>query len=212
MIVVLPTSLMAQESARGMLHSDGGVWLNGVPAPNSAAIFPNDLVQTQKETKATINAEGSAATVQPDTIVQFDEEDELFLDHGGLEVNTSRGMRVRVNCLTVTPVTQDWTRYSVIDVDGRMMVVAYQNDVKIHYQGAAARQSKSAVFSDVTVHQGEQLTRDERCGAPSRPAQVVNANGAILNSAWAKAGGALALGLICLGVCHGDDPVSPSKP
>jgi len=211
MIVVVPASLMAQDSERGMLHSDGGVWLNGNPAPNSSAIFPHDLVQTQKESKAKIDAEGSAATVQPDTIVQF-EGDELVLDHGSLEVNTSRGLRVRVNCLTVIPLTQDWTRYDVIDVDGRMTVVAHQNDVKIHYRGAAARRSKSAVLSDVTVHQGEQVTREERCGAPSRPAQVVNANGAILNGPWAKAGAALALGLICLGVCHGDDPVSPSKP
>lgn len=211
MIVIVPTSLMAQDSDRAMLHSDGGVWLNGIPAPSSAAIFPHDLVQTQKESKAKIDAEGSAATVQPDTIVQFD-GDELFLDHGGLQVNTSRGLRVRVNCLTVIPLTQDWTRYDVIDVDGKMLVVAYQNDVKIHYQGGAARRSKSAAFADVVVHQGEQVTREERCGAPPRPAEVVDANGAFLNSAWAKAGGALALGLICLGVCHGDDPVSPSKP
>ena len=212
MIVILPTSLMAEESARAMLHSDGGVWLNGIPAPSSSAIFLNDLVQTQKESKAEIDAEGSAATMQPDTIVQFG-EDELFLDHGGLEVNTSRGLRVRVNCLTVIPLTQDWTRYDVIDVDGRVLVVAYQNDVKIHYQGAAARQSKSGAFSDVTVHQGEQVTREERCGAPPRPAKVVTANGAILNSTWARGAGLVAIGVFtCWALCRGDDPVSPSKP
>ncbi len=39
MIVILPTSLIAQDSSRAMLHSNGGVWLNGNPAPNSSAIF-----------------------------------------------------------------------------------------------------------------------------------------------------------------------------
>ena len=121
MIVILPTSLMAQNSARAMLHNDGGVWLNGSPAPNSSAIFLNDLVQTQKGSWAKIDADGSTVTVQPETIVQF-EGDELVLDHGGLQVNTSRGLKVRVNCITVIPLTQDWNRYDVTDVDGSCLL------------------------------------------------------------------------------------------
>jgi hypothetical protein len=69
MIVILPTSLMAQDSAQAMLHNDGGVWLNGNPAPNSSAIFLHDLVQTQKGNGAKIDADGSTVMVQPDTIV-----------------------------------------------------------------------------------------------------------------------------------------------
>jgi hypothetical protein len=212
MIVVLPASLMAQDSGRAMLHSDAGVWLNGNPAPNSSAIFPHDLVQTQKGNSAKIDADGSTATVQPETIVQF-EGDELVLDHGGLQLNTSRAMRVRVNCMTVIPITQEWTRYDVIDVDGKMLVVAHENDVKIHYQGAVARRSKLAAFSDVTVHQGEQVTREERCGAPARPADVIDAHGAILNSVWAKGAGIAAIGVLtCWALCRGDDPISPAVP
>jgi hypothetical protein len=211
MIIILPASLIAQDSARAMLHNDGGVWLNGNPAPNSSAIFPHDLIQTQKEGTAKIDADGSTVTVQPDTIVQF-EGDELVLDHGSLQLNTSRAMRVRVNCITVIPVTQEWTRYDVIDVDGKVTVVAYTNDAKIHYQGAAARRSKQSVSSDAIVHQGEQKTREERCGAAAPPSEVVNANGAILNSVWAKAAALAGIGFTCLALCHGDDPVSPDKP
>jgi hypothetical protein len=208
MIVILPTSLMAQNSARAMLHDDGGVWLNGSPAPNSSAIFLHDLVQTQKGNWAKIDADGSTVTVQPETIVQF-EGDELVLDHGSLQLNTSRGMKVRVNCITVIPLTQDWNRYDVTDVDGRVMVAAHQNDVKIHYQGAATRLSKQAASSDVTVHQGEQVTREERCGAPARPAE---ATGTTLNSIWAKGAGIAAVGILtCWALCRGDEPVSPSK-
>jgi len=208
MIVILPTSLMAQNSARAMLHDDGGVWLNGSPAPNSSAIFLHDLVQTQKGNWAKIDADGSTVTAQPETIVQF-EGDELVLDHGSLQLNTSRGMKVRVNCITVIPLTQDWNRYDVTDVDGRVVVVAHQNDVRIHYQGAATRLSKQARSSDVTVHQGEQVTREERCGAPSRPAE---ATGTTLNSIWAKGAGIAAVGILtCWALCRGDEPVSPSK-
>ena len=212
MIVVLPASLMAQTPGGAMLHSEGGVWLNGNLAPNSSAIFPHDLIQTQKEHRAKIDANGSTVTVEPDTIVQFDGE-ELVLDHGGLQVNTSREMKVRVNCITVIPVTQVWTRYDVIDVDGKIRVTTDENDVKIHYQGASAQRSKTAALSDVIVHQGEQASRDERCGAAAKPAEVINAKGAILNSVWAKGAGLAAIGVVtCLGLCHNDDPISPSKP
>jgi len=211
MIVILPASLMAQ-SGRAMLYSPGGVWLNGNPAPNASAIFPHDVIQTQKETRAKIDMDGSTVTVQPDTIVQF-EGDELVLDHGSLQVNTSRGMRARVSCVTLIPLTQEWTRYDVIDVDGKMTVAAYQNDVKIHYQSAGTRLSKQALSSDVTVHQGEQVTREERCGAAAKPAEVINAKGAILNSIWARGAGIAAIGILtCWALCHGDDPISPAKP
>jgi len=212
MIVVLPVSLTAQDTARAMLHSEGGVWLNGSPAPSSSAIFPNDLIQTQKGSSAKIDVYGSTVAVQPETIVQFD-GDELILDHGSLLVDTSYQIRVRVNCLTVTPLAQAWTRYDVTDVDGKVTVAAHENNVRIHYQGAAVRQSKQAAFADVTVYQGEQATREERCGAAAKPSDIVNADGAILNSIWAKAAGLAAIGVLtCWALCRGDNPVSPAKP
>jgi len=211
MIVALPASLMAQSSSGAMLHSDGGVWLNGTPAPNSSAIFIHDMVQTQRDHSAKIDANGSTVTIQPDTIAQFD-EDEIVLDHGGLQVNTSRGMKVRVNCMTVMPALQEWTRFDVVDVAGKMQVVAYQSDVTIHYQGAGVP-SKGAGLSDITVHPGQQVTREERCGTPARSAQIANAKVALLNTVQAKvAGAAVIVAVTCFGLCHGDDPVSPYKP
>jgi hypothetical protein len=212
MIAVLSTSLPGQNLGRAMLHSDGGAWLNGKPAPNSSAIFPNDLIQTRKESTAKIDVDGSTSTIQPGTMVQFG-EDELFLDSGSLQVNSARGMRVRVNCMTVIPLTQEWTRYDVIVADGKLMVVAYENDVKIHYRRVEARQSKHAGFSDVTVHRGEQVTRDDRCRAEHKPAQALDAKGAILNSPWAKGAGITAIGVLtCWALCRQDEPVSPAKP
>src|SRR5271155_5126101 len=208
MAVLLPTSLIAQGSARAILHNDGGAWVNGNPAPESSAIFTNDLVRTQKENGARIDVEGSTVTVGRETIVQF-EGDELVLEHGSLQVNTWRGMRVRVNCVTVSPPAQEWARYDVTDVDGRMLVLAYQNDVTIHYSGPATWRSKHVELPDVTVYQGGQATHEDRCGEAAKPADVVNANGAILNSIWAKGVGIIAIGVItCWALCRGDNPVS----
>lgn len=211
MIVILPTLVLTQDSTRAMLHNDGGVWLNGNPAPNSSAIFLHDLVQTQKSNWAKIDAKGSTATVQPDTIVQF-EGDELVLEHGGVQMNTSLGMKVRVNCITVIPLTQDLSRYEVIDVDGKVRVAAHQSDVKIHYRLAATRVSKQSRSSDVTVHQGEQVTREERCGAPAKPAAEIAAAGPILSSPWVIGiGGAAVIAVTCWALCRGDEPVSAAK-
>ena len=212
MIVIVPASLMAQTTDRALLRSDGGAWLNGNPAPETSAIFPDNLIQTQKGHTATIDAEGSTVLVQPETVVQF-EGDELVLDHGSLQLNTARQMKVRVNCITVKPVTADRTQYDVTDVDGKVKIVAYKNDVKVHYTGATARKSKQSGSSDTIVREGEQATREDRCGAVFKPTEGIDAKGAILNSPWAIGAGIAVVGVIaCLGLCHADDPVSPSKP
>lgn len=212
MVFVLPTSLSAQDGGRAMLHSQGGTSLNGSPAPISAAIFPRDTIQTQKESTAKIDVEGSTVTLQPETMILF-EPDEIFLDHGSLELITSREMRVRVNCMTIIPVAQEWTRYDITEVNGKVTVAAYQNDVKIHSRGATVRRSKQGESSETIVHQGEQITREEECGAAAKPADTVAAERAIFNTTWAKAAGIVAVGVVtCWALCRGDEPISPDKP
>jgi hypothetical protein len=212
LVVVVPTSLVAQDSAPAMLHEDGQVWLNRNPAPSSSAIFVHDLIETAKVSTAKIDTNGSTVIVQPETIVQYD-GDELVLDHGSLQVDTSHGMKVRVNCLTVIPLTEGWTRYDVTDVDGKVTVVARENDVKIHYAGAAVRTTRQAGSMDVTVHQGEQATREERCGAAYKPSDAIDANGALLNNPWVVGTGVAAIAaLTCWALCRSGNPVSPDKP
>jgi hypothetical protein len=208
MIVIVPSSMMAQGIGRALLYGDGGTWLNGNPAPASSAIFPNDYIQTQKGHSAKIDVEGSTVMVLPETVVQF-EGDELVLDHGSLQLNTGRGMKVRVGCIRVIPVTEDRTQYDVSDIDGKVKVIAYKNDVKIHAPGAA-RRSKQGASTDNIVHEGERATREEKCGGAGRP--EVDGKGPLLNSPVAKSVGVGLIGLTCLIICRTEDPVSPSKP
>ena len=213
MIAVVPASLNAQVTDRGLLYSDGGTWLNESPAPAVTAIFPDSLVQTQSGHSARINMEGTTVLIGSETLFQF-QGNELALDHGNLQLDTAQGMKVLIGCITVTPVTSDRTQYSVVDVDGKVKVAASKNDVKIHLHGSASR-TKQGASSDLIVREGEKVTRQERCGAPARPAEGQNASGPALNSPWFWGTGLVAVGVItCLGlVCRpSDDPVSPSKP
>jgi hypothetical protein len=213
-IAALPSSLTAQDSSAAMLHSSGAVWINGNAAPASSALFHDDLVQTQGEGMAKIDANGSTVTLLKDTLVKFEGE-QLSLEHGTLQVSTSRSMRVRVGCITVIPVTSDWTQYDVTDVDGKVTVAAHKRDARIESRSASAqskRQTASAAESAI-VHEGEQKTREENCAAAAKPPSYVNAKGAILNSPWAKAAGAAAIGGgLCWALCRDDDPISPDHP
>lgn len=212
MIAILPASLLADDVGAAILHSNGGVLLNGSTAPDTATIFPGDTIQTQSKSVARIDVTGSTIDLNADTVVQFD-SDEIHLDHGDVSVNTSRGFKVLVGCLTVVPVNQDWTRYQVIDTDSKVNVSALKNDVNIDSRsGNSQWMKKSAASGRVTVREGEQKSREEKCGAIDYKSGIA-ARGAILNSPYVQypALGVVG-GIICLALCRGDDPMSPSHP
>ena len=215
MAVTLPVSLAADETAAAILRSSGsGVLVNRNPAPTSIALFPDDLIETPQNGVARIELSGSTANINTDTMVQF-EGDELVLDHGSLSVSTTRGLRVRVGCLTVTPVNlSQWTQYNVSDVDGKVTVNAAKKDVYIDSRAKKAQEAKNPSGStrDI-VRESEQKSREEKCGAAYVRGDNVAGLGAVMNSMWAKivAGGAVGA-VVCLGLCRDDDPASPSKP
>jgi len=215
MAVILPVSVAADETAAAMLRSSGaGVLVNKNPVPTSIALFPNDLIETRKNAVGRIEVSGSTADINADTMVQF-EGDELVLDHGSLSVSTTQGLRVRVGCLTVTPVNlSQWTQYNVSDVDGKVAVSAAKSDVYIDSRAKKAQEAKnpSRTTRDI-VRESEQKSREEKCGAAYLKGDSVPGVGALMNSMWAKiAAGGVAGTVACLGLCHDDDPASPSKP
>ena len=213
MVVILPATLYSQNPDAAMLHAAAGVQLNGNAAPASSAIFPDDLVQTPKKAAAKIDAAGSTALVAPDTLVQF-EGNQLFLEHGTVQVTTSTQMTVRVGCVTAIPVIAGWTQYDVTDVDGKVTVAAHKSDVNIETRKSGATAKPEAARSEkVTVREGEQATRPEKCGAAIQPPDYVTGKAAFLNTWEAVSVGSVLVGVItCLGLCHSGDPMSPSDP
>lgn len=214
MIVVLPVSLMAQSSDRALLHSEGGTWLNKSSALPSSAIFPDDYIQTAADHSARIDADGSSVAILPETNVQF-QDNELVLDHGRLQVNTVRRMKVQVGCMTVVPTTLDRTQYDVMDVNGNVKVIAYKHDVKIQYRNSRAGEvkAKDVKFSEVIVREGEHASRNDHCGGADYVTNQVAAKGPIVNTLWADGGGVVAVGaILCYALCREDNPISAAQP
>ncbi|MGP0017662.1 MAG: hypothetical protein ACLPHP_03760 [Candidatus Sulfotelmatobacter sp.] len=199
-----------------MLRSEGvGVLVNKYPAPASIALFSNDLIETQKAVVARIEASGSAADINAETVVQF-EGNELVLDHGSLSVNTSRGMTVRVGCLTITPANNaEWTHYDVADLNGKVNVSALKNDVNIEERSGSLQHARQSGHSNrVTVREGEQKSREENCGAVDiKQAGSLPTTQAILNSPYAVGAGIVTIGVLtCWALCRSGNPISPKDP
>jgi len=207
-------SVSAEDTGGAILHSSGNVLLNQNPAPATSALRSDDLIETQSNAIARIEITGSAADMNPGTVVQFNSA-ELILDHGSLSVNTSRGLKVRVGCVTVTPVRLEWTHFNVSDVDGKVTVAALKNDVYIESRSANAQPAKQSARSDrAIVREGEQKSREEKCGgATLKESGVTPGSGALMSSPyvlWPAAG--VIVGVAWWAICRGDDPISPDHP
>ena len=212
---LLPASAFAQDTGGAIVHTNGaGVFVNNSGAPASIAVFPNDLIETKKDAFARLQMAGSSVDINSETTVQF-ASDELALDHGILSVNTSRGLRVRVGCVTVTPVNpSDWTQYVVMDVDGKVTVHSLKNDVYIDSRSNNPRDvKKSSRSTRDLVREAERKSREEKCGGAYLKADARPGIGAWMNSTTAKIlGGVIVGGVTCIGLCRDDDPVSPHRP
>lgn len=215
MIGLAPVSLMGQTQS-AIVHTQGGVWVNGYEAKDASAVFSGDVIETRPNFSATLNLEGSSVAVQPESVVKF-QGDAIELDHGGVSIETSTSFKVRVHCITVIPVANEWTQYEVADLNGSVEVSARTKDVNVKWEhGGNKLPVENATAQQVgqgqgTVHQGEQKKYDESefCGAPRRPSA-----GSLPNPKWIAAGAAGAGVLIWVAVHGGGGktPVSASQP
>lgn len=214
MVVLCPLSVAAADAGSAVVHSKGGVWVNGAEAADSTVVFPGDLLETKPGFVANLDAAGSSVLIQPESVVKF-QGNFLTLEHGSVSVGTSTSMSVHVNCIKVEPVSNERTQYDVADVSGTVQVAAHKSDVNITQSGALRKASKESSSSQsATVHEGQHATRDEAviCGAALRPGGAGNG----LNTKWLEIGGGAGGGVLvlCLLLCRGTGPssVSPSKP
>lgn len=211
MIVVCPLPLAAADTGSAIVHSKGGVWVNGVEIVASTVVFPGDLLETKPGFVADLDAEGSSVLIQPESVVKF-QGTFLTLEHGSVSVGTSTAMSVHVNCIKVDPVSNERTQYDVADLSGTVQVAAHKNNVNITQGGGLQKASKENTSSQsATVQEGQQATRDEStaCGAAPRPGGAGNG----LNTKWVKIGaGAGGAVVLCLLLCKGSNPISPWKP
>jgi hypothetical protein len=214
MVIFIPVSVLAADSTAAILHLQGGVWVNGSEARDATAILPGDLLETKAGSVANLDVDGSSVLIQPESVVKFN-GDSLTLEHGSVSVGTSRAMSVHVDCIRIVPVSNDRTQYEVTDVNGTVQVTARKLDVNILYGTSTRKVSPtSAASQSATVHEGQQVTRQEvdACGTAPKTAA---ATGNPVNTKWieigAGAGGAV---ILCALLCRGktNPNLSPSKP
>ena len=215
MVVILPLSLLGQTPS-AILHAQGGAYVNGQEAKDASAIFSGDTIDTKPGFSATLALEGSSVDIQAESVTKF-QTDFLELDHGGVAVGTSTSFKVKVNCITVTPVVNDRTQYEVTDVNGTVQVAARKNDVNVEiHRGIGKPSPETGQSKGGTVHEGEQHSYRESdvCAAP--PLQS-GSSPSPLNAKWIEIGGGIAAGgiLLCvLVLCPGSGhtPISPEQP
>ncbi len=205
MIVVVPRTMLGQDLPTGqpagaILHTQGGVLVNGAEARDSSALFPGDVVETKTGFSANLSIEGSTVVIGPESVTKF-QSDYLELDHGSVSVGTSRSFQVHVNCVKVVPVLKEWTQYETTYVSSRVDVAAKKDDVNVEHEMARKKSGPAGETSQqASVHQGEQHSYDTAgiCGVPG----VANAAG--FNTKWMAIGGAGAAGIVlCILVCSG---------
>jgi ribosomal 50S subunit-recycling heat shock protein len=214
MVLIVPLSLLGQTPS-AILHTQGGVWVNGYEAQDSSAVFTGDLVETRPGFSATLTVDGSTILIQPESVAKF-QDDVLILDHGSVSVGTSKSYKVKVNCITVVPVTNDWTQYDVTDVNRTVQVAAHKLDVRVEHEAKLKNPTpgpESESSSRDIVREGEQKNYDESalCGAPPQPTH----GGSSLNPKWiaAGAGGAgVLIWILIHGGGGGKHPISSSSP
>jgi len=207
-VVILSAALFAADQPAAMLYSHGTALLNGNSIARSSALFSGDLVQTNADSVANINATGSSILVLNDSLVQY-EGSGLKLEHGGVSISTSKLLPTRVGNVTVSPVSGVWTEFEVRDVDGRVQIAARTGDLSV-----------SDDAGTTTLAQGQETTRDDSQQTEEQKkkkkrvaAAYVPATGAFFDSPWAIGIGAgvVATGIVWA-VVQGGTPVSPASP
>src|ERR1700724_520888 len=108
LVVILPVALFAADRPAAMLYSHGTALLNGNTIARSSAIFSGDLVQTNSDSVANINATGSSVLVLNESLVQY-EGSTVKLEHGGVSVSTSKLLATRAGAVTISPASGAWT-------------------------------------------------------------------------------------------------------
>ena len=195
---------MAADEAAAVVYCKGTVWLNGNPLPNSSAILEGDLVQTTKDSAATITAAGSSVIVQPESLVKFT-SNTLSLQQGTISVASSNGLVTSAGIATVTPAASLWTEYEVADINGVIEVLSRKGNLSVN-----------CGKENVTISDGMQVISDAsgKCRRRKRSGAYPPASGDILKSPYLKyIGGAAGGGvLIWLLWPSPGKPASASQP
>jgi hypothetical protein len=210
-ILATCTSAFAVDTNLAVMYPRMTAWVNGAVAHDALVVFPEDLVQTEGDSVATIDCSGTNVIVQPNSLVKV-AVNAVELQRGAIAVGTSKNVAARVGDVTIKPASSDWTQYAVSDVDGSVKIVARTGSVMIlDDQGsstlAAGQETTVDPSSSKDPEPSKKSKKKKRAGA------APGANSGILDTWQAAAvGSAAVLGVVTWVFLQREDPASPYKP
>jgi hypothetical protein len=215
LMFLFPGSLFAADSDAAMLHinTNGAAWVNGAHVPrSSSAIFSGDLLQTRSDSVANINEPGASITILSDSLVQF-QGASVDIQHGGVTVSTSKGTAATAGDVKVTPKSNVWTEFRVIDTDGTVRIHAEKGDLVIDDGSKVLTLAQGQ--PDQSVDEANPNSKDskKKKNKKQQRGAAPGAGGGIMNSPYAIGIGAAAVvGVTTWVLVKNDNPASPTKP
>lgn len=102
LLVAIAVPAVADDVTLAMLHGSGVILVNGTPIPNTSALLPGDIVETGKESSATISRKGTLVQVRPDSRIVY-RGDTIEVQSGSANIGTTAGVSGVVNTLRAVP-------------------------------------------------------------------------------------------------------------
>ncbi len=190
---------MADTPKGMMLYLSDSAVVNGKQVTSSsAAIFPNDTVQTAKN-HARVAYLGADVAIDEDTQIKVG-DNFVQLNQGSLLViDNNAQIEIRANDVTIMPADVSPTQFEIRDVNHHLEVIAQKGDL---------------IIKDCRGHrslaEGKEGKRDDRAKCGAAPP---DAKGPLLNMTEAKvAGGVVGAGLLIWLLQGGPSTPAPASP
>jgi hypothetical protein len=195
----IPLCLMADTPKGMMLYLSNSAVVNGKEVTtSSAAVFPNDTVQTAKN-HARVAYLGADVAVDEDTLIKVG-ADFVELNQGSLMVmDNNAQIEIHAGDVLIMPADVSPTQFQIRDVNHRLEVIAQKGDL---------------IIKDCRGHrslaEGKEGKRDDRTKCGAAPP---DAKGPLLDTTEAKvAGGVVGAGLLIWLLQGGPSNPTPASP
>jgi hypothetical protein len=180
MIAVFPMSVMLGETKAAMAMASGAAALNGATLSRSTTIFAGDKLETSANSAITINVSGSTVLIGANSRVHYF-GDSLALHAGSMQVNTSKGLKLQTDSVTVEP-NKDAAKYRVDRSTDTVQIAAITGELRVNNGGEVA-----------VLPPGGNLTLKEKDDDQTQSPVKGPSNGKIFVVAASAVGGAAAI-------------------
>ncbi len=162
--VALPTAMLLADVQGAMMQPYGKkVTVNGSTLSKAGSIFAGDKIMTGRDSGATITVEGSNVLLPARASVELG-NNLLRVDCGGASISTTRGMSVRAGNVTFSPVSEQATKFEVMQSSTWLQVVVREGKVLVR-NGDQSQPMALAPGNSFTLKSAGRCAGDSNSGA-----------------------------------------------